>query len=91
MIDKCMKLAITYLNTRGIKTLASCCGHNRYPKTLIVEHNTNKLPVDIFSLTFIPRKKKFYKKDKWGYYYIPEVINSKHEKINIYFYNGNDK
>ena len=71
-----MKLAISYLNTRGIKTLASCCGHWKYPKTIIVEHNTNNQPIDIFSLIFIPRKNKFYKKDNEGFYYIPEVLNS---------------
>ena len=74
-IDRCMRYAISYLNTRGIKTLASCCGHNKYPKTLIVEHDTNKLPIEIFSLKFIMRKKRFYKKDNKGFYFIPEIIN----------------
>lgn len=74
-IDECMKFVIDYLNLRGIKTLASCCGHGKYPKTLVVLHHSNAQPIDIFSLKFIPRKSRFYKKDKEGYYYIPEVVN----------------
>ena len=31
---------------------------------------------DLISEVDIPRKKKFYKKDKQGYYYIPEVIEN---------------
>jgi len=28
---------------------------------------------EVLSKTYIPRNKKFYKKDKDGYYFIPEV------------------
>jgi len=54
--------------------LASCCGHGKYPISIIVEHDANKLPIEIFSLKIIPRKRKFYKKDNKGYYFIPEII-----------------
>lgn len=32
------------------------------------------VPTEIFSGTVIPRKKRFYKKDKHGIYFIPEVV-----------------
>jgi len=33
-----------------------------------------EFPFELFSGKIIPRKIKFYKKDKQGYYYIPETI-----------------
>jgi hypothetical protein len=70
---------IKYLNRLDIKTLACCCGHNKYPMTIIVENVWSKTPFEILHHIDIPRKKKFYKKDKEGYYYIPE-ISEKEEK-----------
>ena len=55
-----------------MKTLASCCGHGKYPMTIIVKGNPNfELMHDIE----IKRKSRFYKKDKQGYFYVPEVMN----------------
>lgn len=74
-IDPCMKNLIDLLNAKGgrIKTLACCCGHGKYPMTII--SSINKFHIwDVVSGESIPRKKKFYKKDKQGYYYIPEVL-----------------
>lgn len=68
-IDECMRTLITNLNVKGIKTVACCCGHGKYPMTIIVEGH-----YDLVSGKFIPRKRKFYKRDKEGFYYIPEVI-----------------
>ena len=70
-IDGCMSMIIGIMNRNGIETLACCCGHGKYPMTLIAK--IKGFPVDIFSGIRIPRKKKFYKKDKQGYYYIPET------------------
>jgi len=39
--------------------------------------STVKTIFDLISNKIIPRKKRFYKIDKQGYYYIPEVINEK--------------
>ena len=73
-IDKCMKNLIQNLNQHfvDIKTVASCCGHNKYLMTILVKDKHGNV-WDICSNTIIPRKKRFYKKDKKGYYYIPEV------------------
>ncbi len=70
-LDNCLAMIVSILNQNGIQTLACCCGHGFYPMTLIA--NIRGFPVEIFSGRRIPRKKKFYKKDKNGYYYIPEI------------------
>ncbi len=74
-IDPCMKRLIPLMNLylkKGYKTVACCCGHEKYPKTLLVE--CNGVVIDWFSGKIIPRKKKFYKKDSEGFYYIPETL-----------------
>jgi len=72
-IDQCMNSLISNLNTYGIKTYASCCGHGRYPMTIIIKHK-NGMFFDICNTIFIPRKRNFYKRDNLGYYYIPETV-----------------
>ena len=74
-IDPCMNKLITYINSRvGQGVIVSCCcGHGKYPMTL-VEEKIDGFIIEVLSGREIPRKKRFYKKDKEGYYYIPEVI-----------------
>jgi len=91
-IDPCMKTFIVLLNhyfiQSEIKVVACCCGHNKYPMTILVKGKPyhpsgfknpfvkeKDLVQELVSGKIIPRQKKFYKKDKQGYYYIPEVIN----------------
>lgn len=77
-IDKCMKNFINNINLMlpsNKKIVGCCCGHFKYPMTIIIKYRDRHL--DLVSDTFIPRSRKFYKKDKQGYYYIPEVIRSK--------------
>jgi len=69
-LDSCIAPLILNLNQHNFKTLASCCGHNKYPMTIIVESNTN---LELIQTIPIPRKKRFYVKDKKGFYYIPET------------------
>lgn len=95
-IDPCMKKFIE--NLKGLlpkdrKIVSCCCGHFRYPMTIVIQNTLKKhegvemypinyfIPWDLVSGIEIPRKKKFYKKDKQGYYYIPEVINGPKTKI----------
>jgi 23S rRNA G2069 N7-methylase RlmK/C1962 C5-methylase RlmI len=74
-IDKCMKPLIRFLNDAGTFTIASCCGHGMYPMTIVTRHFfLQGHSWELLSHTDIPRKKKIYKKDKQGYYYIPEVL-----------------
>lgn len=70
-IDPCMINLIDFMQFNGIKTLACCCGHRKYPMTIVCDWGG--MNFDIVSRTEIPRKKKFYKRDKQGYYFIPEV------------------
>lgn len=80
-IDPCMNNLIEFIqkHTRW-ETVSCCCGHGKYPPTLLVKQNT-KFPYEIFSGLAIPREFKFYKKDEHGYYYIPEVKQKIIEEI----------
>ena len=76
-IDPCMKEFIRNLNlclSETTQIVSCCCGHGKYPMTIIVKNY--RLIYDLVSDKIILRKKKFYKKDKQGYYYIPEVKNA---------------
>ena len=76
-IDPCMRVLIGNLNELGIKTLACCCGHGKYPMTVVVDAGVKigrVVPLEIFSGMVLPRKKRFYIKQKSGDYVIPETI-----------------
>lgn len=86
-IDKCMRNFIHFLDStsqykcRGkwhtrFNILACCCGHGKYPPTVVIDVGLNDMqyPVEIFSGKRIFRLTKFYKRDKQGYYYIPETV-----------------
>jgi len=65
-VDKCIAKLIEIANEwGGAETVSSCCGHGRYPHT--VGYRGSKQ-------INLPRKRKFYKKDKNGYYFIPETL-----------------
>lgn len=74
-LDKCIASFIEHLNLllKDYRTVASCCGHGKYPLTIVVI-GKRKQHYDLVSGVHINRKSRFYKKDKQGYYYIPEVI-----------------
>lgn len=80
-IDPCMYNIIKFLNYQGIKTLACCCGHNKYPMTIVVKLGKARIK-EIFIGKGIPRKRRFYFKDKEGFYYIPEVKDEKNKTGN---------
>lgn len=75
--DNCM-VSICWLinNSTKYKTLASCCGHGKYPMTIVVSRGWGN-PIEWFSQVEIPRKRNFYKRDKNGLFYIPEVLSFK--------------
>ena len=73
-IDPCMKRLVTYLKLylkEGYKPVASCCGHGKYPMTVVV------FGKEIFSDKRLSNVSRFYKRDKQGYYFIPEVSSEK--------------
>ncbi len=83
-IDKCMrglignlKQLLSYIRKGEYKIVACCCGHKKYPMSIIIQWGVKDYYVDIVSGKSIPGKRLFYKKDEEGYYYIPEVNQSK--------------
>lgn len=74
-MDSCMEWVIKFLQVNGIKTLASCCGHGKYPMSIIAKDKLTGWTIEIFSATILKNKRRWYKQDKQGYYYIPEVTN----------------
>ncbi len=76
-IDECIGDLIEQLNDKKIvKTVASCCGHNIYPPTIVIRLQDGTA-FEMKSGLIIPRKRNFYKKDKNGFYFIPETIGLK--------------
>jgi len=80
-IDPCMIKLVEFINSHPeVRTLACCCGHGKYDMSIIIKYTTGSdgkwsfKVKDMISGINIPRKKRFYKKDKDGVYYIPEVI-----------------
>jgi len=71
-----MRNAVEILDTMFYsgRCVACCCGHSRYPMSFIIRDGCGDT-IEIFSGIRLPRKKRFYVKDKDGYYYIPEVVN----------------
>jgi hypothetical protein len=83
-VDACMAEKVLWHNSSNsgvpvgngkCRTLACCCGHGRYPQTIVVQIEDSP-PYEIFSQEFIPRTRRFYRKDKDGYYYIPETLET---------------
>lgn len=72
-IDKCIRHLPCVLSLRGFNVIASCCGHNKYHLTIVCKAEISGRCYDLISGVDIPRKRRFYKRDKQGYYYIPEV------------------
>ena len=80
-IDECMKKLVHNLDCflNDFKVVACCCGHGKYPMTILVRSGTTGMVYDICSNKIIPRKRNFYKKDRHGYYFIPESLNVQKE------------
>jgi hypothetical protein len=76
--DKCLIDVIKKINEdKNLRTLASCCGHEKYPTTIVVKDKEGNI-YEYYSMTKIEKKKRnrYYKSDKEGFYFIPEVIEN---------------
>jgi len=75
-VDSCLSVLVRLLNDNpDAKTLASCCGHGKYHPSIVVRIKGFDFPIELFSgVVMWRRKKRFYVKDKEGFYYIPETI-----------------
>jgi hypothetical protein len=78
-VDPCLRNQIAFYKISGIKTLACCCGHGRYPTTVVIK--TTRGIEEMNTKIIIPRKKRFYLKDKDGFYYIPEISEEYKETL----------
>lgn len=78
-IDSCLQDEIIEINRSiDMKTIASCCGHGKYPKSIIIIFFHSHRVFELFSEVFLGLRKRkgnrYYKKDAKGFYFIPEVI-----------------
>ncbi len=71
-IDPYLKDEITALNNHNVVTVSCCCGHGKYPKTIVINFNGRLL--DLVSNTIIPLRRGIYTRDPKGHYYIKEVM-----------------
>jgi len=73
-IDKCMAEEILKLNKDPFKTIACCCGHGIYPKTIVIRDSRFNIIFELLSGIKLEKRKSYYKLDKkTGCYIIPEV------------------
>ncbi len=81
-IDECMRNVVEFIDehTNVLDVVACCCGHGKYNMTILMRDPLNGKVFDLVSGVTIPRTRNFYRKDKKGYYYIPETLNTKENK-----------
>ena len=79
-IDKCMEDEIRKMIASGTETIGCCCGHGKYPKTVIYRARSGAA-VSYFTSTFLlskdgsHKKRNFYVMDDEGFYYIPKTFD----------------
>ena len=86
-IDQCLQQTIDKINSDpNLRTLASCCGHGRYLRTIFVQDISNKdykngRVFEYYTRMTVkkPKRNRFYKRDKDGYYYHykPQILFEK--------------
>jgi len=67
-VDECIRDIVTVINRYGIyRTISSCCGHNKYPRTIIVMDKITKEVKDYDTQTHLSwgkrKRNRYYKKD----------------------------
>lgn len=78
LVDSCMVPIIRKLRASGTDTIACCCGHGKYPMTVIYRAMGGNA-IEYYTCTILTNKdgsmrtRLFYKVDDDGYYFIPEV------------------
>jgi hypothetical protein len=63
-VDKCLKNEIEYLHKKGIKTMASCCGHKITDSVIGVSDNSVKIMLKLNYKVFPKYESTFYSKTK---------------------------
>ena len=72
-LDPCMATLIEELKRHGVETVSCCCGHGKYPMTIVIR-GRNGFFFELLSGEFIERRRRFYRRDQDGVYFIPEAI-----------------
>ena len=58
-IDKCLVKEINAINAKGqYRSILSCCGHNKYPKSIVVKERSTGRIYEYFSKIEIEPKKR---------------------------------
>ena len=82
-VDWCLRHLLVAINTGSLETLGSCCGHGIYSMTIVCrnKHMDDDYIFEVLSGIPIPRKRRFYEKDRKGFYYIREVEKIRRRKL----------
>ena len=77
-VDRCIREKVQEINDMGYVTISSCCGHGRYPPTIVIgqycEDGRVMGDFEFFTSKNIWRdKRKIYSRDIDGFHFIPEV------------------
>lgn len=83
-VDPEIEEIVNFINENSeVRTLASCCGHGKYPPSIVLLYKSDNVVLEWYSQTKLSRfyknghvRKRWYKRDVEGYYYIPEVIQN---------------
>lgn len=73
-VDACLRDLIESLQLLGIDTLMCCCGHGKYPPSVIVRTDYGETILEIFSGEILDEGRTYYKIDEDGLYYIPKLV-----------------
>ena len=84
-IDSCLQEELRHLQALSYSNqvfISSCCGHGIYQKTAVLRDKITNKCYEFYSRVqlhdYDPRKDKrhntYYKKDKEGIYFIPELL-----------------
>ena len=82
-VDWCLRHLLIAIDNGNMETLGSCCGHGKYSMTIVCrnKHMGDDYIFELLSGIPIKRKRRFYIKDKKGFYYIPEVEKLRRRKF----------
>ena len=82
-VDWCLRHLLVAINNGNMETLGSCCGHGKYSMTIVCKnkHMDDDYVFELISGIPIKRIRRFYVKDKKGFYYIPEVEKFRRRKL----------
>lgn len=82
-IDACISDLVLHLNSEVTHTVASCCGHGKYPVTILCCESPHSPVFDYCSGEQLERRYRFYKRDKEGIYFVPEMkeLRKKHKVV----------